>query len=444
MEPLGIFLVVSIVVFTFFIVLYVLSRISNNLQGKSKSKKALLANAIKKLAHNPNDKKALLTVGKIYIENSEWEKAYAAYANLFERSAPLLPSEQLEINTNYGLAAIKTKRLNEAKEGFLLARTISQDSFEINYNLAYIYYLEKDYEKAIYFFRQALILSENNLNAQKYLGLSYRKSLKFNEALPYLSKAFEVSPEDKEILFAIGECFFELGMNDKAAQICSRLRTDPVYGAESSLYAGVLNMKASKYELACEDFEIGLKHKEIDSEIQCELLYRYAQACIKLKDITKAISLLKHIQAISPSYKDVAELILKYQELNQNKALRVYLMAGQSEFITLCRKIVSVFFKNARVKIIDITVLSTYTDIIASIDTDRYTDTALFRFFRSQGVVGELALRDFHEKLKELKAGTGVCCNAGTFTDEAIKFSEARPIELYAKERLTKLLSKVN
>ena len=119
-------------------------------------------------------------------------------------------------------------------------------------------------------------------------------------------------------------------------------------------------------------------------------------------------------------------------------------MAGQSEFVDLCRKVVARFFPAARIKIVDITVLTTHTDIVASIDTDRFTDTALFRFFRSQGSVGELLLRDFHERLKELKAGTGVCFSAGSFTEEAIRYSEGRPLELYDKDRLNKLLSTID
>lgn len=439
-----IFVAVSAIVFIFLIFLFILLGLRKKVEKKSKSRKATLATYLKKLSHNPNNVKALFAVGKIYIEDQDWEKAFSVYTNLLDRSSSLLPSEQLEINTNYGLAALKTKRIDEAKQGFLLARSFDQKSFVVNFNLAYIYYLEKNYDKAIPLLRKSLIVNENNIQAKRYLGLAYRKNKKFHNALPYLSSVFQVAPDDKEVLFVIAECFFELGMNEKASKIFTRLRTDPTYGPESALYVGALHMRASQYDKAIQDFVIGLNHKNIKPEVQCELRYRYAQCCIKLRDIGRAITLFKQIQAIAPSYKDVNTLILNYQELNQNKALRTYLMAGKSEFVNLCRKIVSKFFPNARIKIIDITVLTTHTDVVVAIDTDRYTDTALFRFFRTQGTVGELYLRDFHEYLKELKAGTGICCNAGTFTDEAIHFSEGRSIELYAKDRLNKLLSKIS
>ena len=115
-------------------------------------------------------------------------------------------------------------------------------------------------------------------------------------------------------------------------------------------------------------------------------------------------------------------------------------MAGQSEFVGLCRKIVSRFFPNAKVKILDISVLATYTDIIAEIDTPKWADLVIFRFFRSQGSVGELVLRDFHGRIKEMKAGKGVCMTAGTFTEEARRFTEGRPMDLFDKNRLNKVL----
>ena len=119
-------------------------------------------------------------------------------------------------------------------------------------------------------------------------------------------------------------------------------------------------------------------------------------------------------------------------------------MAVQSEFVSLCRKIVIQFFPGAKVKITDISVFADYTDILAEIDTPKWSDIVIFRFFRSQGAVGELLLRDFHGRIKDLKAGKGICLSAGTYTDESRKFTEGRPVDLYDKERLNRILNAVD
>ena len=408
-----------------------------------KNKAAAIREATKRLAQNPNDSAALLTVGDIYFQDQDWEKAYASYAPLLDQMSGRIPSEQFEISLRYGISAMKTDRFVEAKKGLLLAKNINPNHFEINYNLGYIYYIQKEYEKAVPFLRKALITQPDNVTALKYLGYTLQSLRKYQEALPSLKKVLDVQPDNKDALFAMGECFYEVGSNDQALKIFTHLRVSPEIGSRASLYAGLIRMRANQLDKAIEDFEIGLKHDSIPLDIMNELRYNLAAARIKTQDLQKALVQLKEIQTVSPGYKDVASLIMRYQELNQNKNLHTYLMSGQSEFVGLCRRIVSRFFPNAKVKILDISVLATYTDIVAEIDTPKWADLVIFRFFRSQGSVGELVLRDFHGRIKEMKAGKGICMTAGTFTEEARRFTEGRPLDLFDKNRLNKVLNAI-
>ena len=408
-----------------------------------KNKAAVIREATKRLAQNPNDSAALLMVGDIYFQDQDWEKAYASYAPLLDQMSGRIPSEQFEISLRYGISAMKTDRFMEAKKGLLLAKNINPNHFEINYNLGYIYYIQKEYEKAVPFLRKALLTQPDNVMALKYLGYTLQSLRKYQEALPSLKKVLDVQPDNKDALFAMGECFYEIGSNDQALKIFTHLRVSPGVGSRAALYAGLIRMRANQLDKAIEDFEIGLKHDSTPLDIMNELRYNLANARIKTQDLQKALVQLKEIQTVSPGYKDVASLIMRYQELNQNKNLHTYLMSGQSEFVGLCRRIVSRFFPNAKVKILDISVLATYTDIVAEIDTPKWADLVIFRFFRSQGSVGELVLRDFHGRIKEMKAGKGICMTAGTFTEEARRFTEGRPMDLFDKNRLNKVLNAI-
>ncbi|MGI0511571.1 tetratricopeptide repeat protein [Treponema denticola] len=408
---------------------------------KVKGRAVLMKEASRRLAQNPHDIEGLFIMGDIYYQDQDWEKAYTAYSTLLDRMKPLEMNKQLDVAIRYGICALKTNRLPEAKKGFLLAETINPKNLDVSYNLGYIYYLEKDYEKAVKFFKRTLILEPNSFLATKYLGYTLQHLHKYTEALPALKKALDFKPDDKEVLFAMGECFYETEATDRCLKILNHLRVDPVFGPQASLYTGMIRAKADQLERAIEDFQIGLKHTGIPMDISNELKYRLAQAYIKTQEIGQALHLLKEIQSISPGYKDAATLIMRYQELNKNKNLQIYLMSGQSEFVALCRKIVARFYPKAKVKIVDISVLAAYTDIVAEIDTSRFSDTVIFRFFRSQGTVGELLLRELHARLKEVKGGTGICMSAGTFTEEAVRFSEGRPLDLYDKTRLSNVLN---
>ena len=411
---------------------------------KTKGKAVLMKEASRRLAQDPHDIHGLLTMGDIYYQEQSWEKAYASYAVLIDRMKSLEMNKQFDIALRLGISALKTNRLVEAKKGLLLADTINARHFEVNYTLGYINYMEKSYEKAIPYLRKALITQPNNFLATKYLGFALHRLRKYNEAMTPLKKVMNLRPDDKEVLFTMGECFYESGSDDKSLKLLSRLRADPIFGPQASLYTGLIRAKTNQPEKAVEDFQIGLKHSSIPLEISNELKYRLAQTFIKMQNIGQAVKLLKEILSVSPGYKDASTLIKRYQELNQNKNLQTYLMAGQSEFVGLCRKIVARFYPKAKVKILDITVLSAHTDIVAEIDAPRFSDTVIFRFFRSQGTVGELLLRDFHSRLRETKGGTGVCMTAGTFTEESVRYVEGRPIDLYDKTKLSAVLNSLN
>ena len=138
-------------------------------------------------------------------------------------------------------------------------------------------------------------------------------------------------------------------------------------------------------------------------------------------------------------------LIGKYQELNANKNLQIFLMAPSGDFVALCRKIVMSYYPRAKVKITNISVnKNEWADILAEVDTSKWSDMIMFRFIRTQGSIGELIVRDFHSHLKEVKAGKGICITVGGFSEEAKRYTEARLIDLIEKERFFAILNTVD
>jgi tetratricopeptide (TPR) repeat protein len=263
--------------------------------------------------------------------------------------------------------------------------------------------------------------------------------------MAFIRKAIDIAPDDKESLYTLAECYYEANQTEQALRIFSHLRPDPVMGASASLFSGTINLEQRQYEKAIQDFEIGLKHENIKPEVLVDLRYRLASAYLKQNDIGKAIPLLRDIHAVNPGYKDVAVLINKYQELNANKNLQIFMMAPSADFVALCRKIVITYYTRAKVKITNISVnKSEWADILAEIDTSKWSDVVMFRFIRSPGSVGELIVRDFHSHLKEVKAGKGICISVGAYTEEAKRYTEARLIDLIDKERLTAILNTVD
>ncbi|MDR1654488.1 MAG: tetratricopeptide repeat protein [Treponema sp.] len=409
-------------------------------QGREKD--AVIKDATKRLAQNPRDPEALSDLGNVYFQEENWAEAMKTYDTLME-----LPSgaHEFEANLRYALSAMKLNLTEAAYRGFTAAKGLKQDNFEVNYNLGLLEFQKKNYEKAIQLLSSAKNLDPDSAPALRYLGHAYFRVKKPKEAMTFIRKAIELAPDDKESLYTLAECYYEANQTEQALKIFDHLRADPVMGPEACLLSGTIRTGNHQYEGAIQDFEIGLKHQSIKPDILADLRYRLATAYLKQNNIGKALIFLNLIQNDNPGYKDVSALIGQYRELNANQNLQIYTMAPQADFVALCRKIVMTYFPRAKVKITNISIQkSEWADILAEVDTSKWSDVIMFRFIRTSGGVGELIVRDFHSHLKEVKAGKGICITIGNFTEEAKRYTEARLIDLIEKDRLSAILNAVD
>jgi len=410
---------------------------------RSRSRESIIKNTTKKLELNPHDPEALSELGELYYREENWDQAFKTYSVLAElgSSGP----NEFEANLCCGMSALKLGLSDDAYRFFTHARSLNASSFEVNYNLGALEFQKKNYEKAIQLLNQARVQDPEDAPTLRTLGHSYFRVNKHKEAMTFIRKAIDLAPDDKESLYTLGECYFEANQIEQALRIFNHLRGDPAMGASACLTCGMINAEARQYEKAIQDFELGLRHENIRADVRVDLRYRLATCYLKQNDIARALALLRTIQAENPSYKDVAMLIGKYQELNANKNLQIFLMAPSGDFVALCRKIVMSYFPKAKVKISNISVnKNEWADILAEVDTSRWSDLIMFRFIRTQGSIGELIVRDFHSHLKEVKAGKGICITVGAFSEEARRYTEARLIDLIEKDKLTAILNTVD
>ncbi|MFW6214922.1 MAG: tetratricopeptide repeat protein [Alkalispirochaetaceae bacterium] len=411
----------------------------------TKDRKEVLKEANRQLSQNPKDHRALQTLADLYYDEQEWEKATKTYAILMNLCATNPDITEWEVTMRHGLAALKMKQYEEAYKSLQIARTMNDEPFEINHNLGFLEYKRKNYERAVQLLNRARGQQPEHVPTLRYLGHALYQLKKYKESIKLMRGVVDQEPEDKESLFVLAKAYYEIGQNEQAVMVFTHLRPDPKLGPNAALYAGTIHMKQRDFQKAQLDFELGLRHQSMREEVKLELKYRLAEAYIKEQQVGKALEQLHEIMQINPQYKDVQAQASRHRELQSNKNLQIYLMSPTSEFIALCRRIVQSFHKNSTVKIIDINVnKNEYTDILAEVETVKWQDTMLFRFIRTTGQVGELMLRDMHGRIKELHAGQGYCFAAGTFTEGAVAFVEARLIDLINKDELTKVLKRTS
>ncbi|MDR2659552.1 MAG: tetratricopeptide repeat protein [Spirochaetaceae bacterium] len=393
----------------------------------------------------PNDAEALMVVGEHWYKAEEWEKAFKIYE--FLSDIPKLPAgvDQSLINLRAANCAVNLSMIESAFKYALVAYALNPNNFEICYQLGNIEVLRGNYEKALSYLQKSYAVNPEYVPTVRLLGHTYFKLKQNKDALFYIRKSLDLAPNDKGALFTLAECYSETGQWEQAGRIYSHLRPDPVWGPEACLRLGLINIDHNENEKAVENFLIGLRHRNIRPDISVELHYQAGKTLLGMQKISEALEHLQHIQSIVQGYKDTDALIIEYKEMNANKNLQIFILAPQAEFVALCRKIVMAYYPKAKVKITRTQMNeNSWADVVAEIDTPKWSDIAMFRFIRIQGAVGELVLRDFQFNLKNFKAGKGICLGVCQFSSEAKRFTEARLIDLIEKDRFLPLLKSID
>lgn len=418
------------------------NNVTERIQKKGKS--AIIKEAEKKLAHDPHNVLALELIGDLYYSEKNWEKVWNVYKTLYDISSAHVEVDVAKCTMRMGIAAFHLDRLEEATKSLLLSLKKNPENFETNFFLAQAFYKAGTYDKAIFCLKKAKLLAPDNNDVNELLGLSLFKFQKYRESLPFLKRVLDEKPDNKELLFDMAVAMSECGMGDKSLKVFMHLRPDPVYGPQACLESGKMHERVKDFANAVKDYEIALKLENIPENIALQIKYRLGTTCIQMNDISKGLQYLKQIQAQKTGYKDVEQLVSRYSELNQNKNLQTYLLSGTSDFVALCRKFISVYYKDAFVKVEDVQVASESVEIVGTIENSKWEAKQIFRFYRTQNIIGDIYIREFHGKIRDTKCDAGFCVTMGSFSESAHKYIEGRPIDLIEKEELVKLLKKIN
>ncbi|BDC92532.1 Tetratricopeptide repeat-containing protein [Treponema bryantii] len=416
--------------------------VSVKIQKKGKS--AILKEAEKKLAHDPHNIPSLETIGDIYYGEKDWEKVWNIYKTLYDISTAHPEIDIIKCALRMGIAAYGLGKNEDAVSALMLCIKKDPNNFDCNLFLGKALMKANTFDKAVYCFKKCKVIQPENNEVNMLLGTALYKAQKYRDCLPFLKRVLDENPGNKEVLFDMAVAMTECGMGDKALKVFMHLRPDPEYGPQACLEAGKMHERVKDFASAVKDYEISMRLPSVPEQIMLQIKYRLANTYIAMNDISKALTLLRQIQAAKPQYKDVDALVARYAELNQNKNLQTYLMSGTSDFVALCRKFIATYYKDSFVKVEDVQVASESVEIICEVETPKWEAKQMFRFYRTQNVIGDINVRDFHSKLRDTKCDNGVCISIGGFSDSAHKYIDGRPVDLIEKDELVKILKRIN
>ncbi|HOM87425.1 MAG TPA: tetratricopeptide repeat protein [Spirochaetota bacterium] len=351
-----------------------------------------------------------------------------------------------EVNIRNHLASIYKARnaVEEAKKEYLLLTKLDPANFEPFYELGIIYFNAGQIDKAIPYFKKSIANNNKHGASFYYLGQAYYRMQNYPDAKQAFIEAIKVDPHDYKAHYFLGLVLRQLGDYEWAIKEFETAQKSDDIKVKCFLAKGTCYLEREQLPKAVIEFERGLKFAKRGSDTELNLRYFLAEAQEKMRDLHSAISNWEKIVAVNPTFRDVQAKLKSYAEFRQDDRIKDFMIAGLAQFEHTCRKI----SESMGLTVMDVDIISdTEVEIIATDTEGKWRNTRrtnkIVRILRTTDVVNDKLLRKLHEKLKEKNATRIIIITAGDFTQSAVDFSNTRPIELYGKNDLLRLLKQI-
>ncbi len=158
-------------------------------------------------------------LGNAFYDLEDYATAEAYYLRALELDPDL---ERASFNLGRSLA--EQELYDEAAD--VLQRLLPEDpdNLRILEAIAYVEYRRGNVDKAIEDYEAVLAVSPFRIDALYNLGLIHLEADRELDARDYLERAYEVSPEDQDVLFSYAQSLFETGREQAGLGILDDLR----------------------------------------------------------------------------------------------------------------------------------------------------------------------------------------------------------------------------
>jgi len=162
---------------------------------------------------NPKDIPVMMTQANLYLKNNDVE----SYTRIVKQVLATSPNDA-ELLYNLGVICATANRAEDAEKYYKRALEINPNYINANLNLAI---LKLDADKKIIEEMNRLGISEKD--NKRYEVLKKQRIEMFKSALPYLEKAYELSPENKDVATTLLNIYGALEMTEKKRALMAKI-----------------------------------------------------------------------------------------------------------------------------------------------------------------------------------------------------------------------------
>lgn len=178
---------------------------------------------------NPEDPSYWNTLGLLYSEKKESQKAIEAFLKALELNLKYnsIQKDFFLRSTSINLAYeyITIKEYSQAKD--TLERILGAFRYDhrIFSDLGHVYILLNDYDKAIEACSKAIELNSKSAKDWSNLGFAYYNKKEFEKGIEYIHKAIKINPNHPRAYFCLTSIQYDKGNYSEALEKCEKALT---------------------------------------------------------------------------------------------------------------------------------------------------------------------------------------------------------------------------
>ncbi|MGP1588050.1 MAG: tetratricopeptide repeat protein [Treponemataceae bacterium] len=399
------------------------------------------------IAKKPNDFKAHYALAQAYLAEKKPELALMEL-KIVNQNAIFDDGDvnEIEFRKQIGQLYTKFNQPEEALKEYLLLTKLEPNNHENYLNCAKIFEQRNKPEHAMSYYQRTIKLSPRNVTAHAALALIFYRGKNIQEAKREIDLAIRLSPETFSSYYYLGKILKDSKDYSAAVNAFEKAIRDPEYRTKSLIERGSCYIAVNEIERAAAEYDRAIKSSK--NENSQEILYaRYflASCFEKMRKIDQAIEQWEKIYEKNKSFKDVTAKLSDYRQVQTSDSMKEYLTSSAEQFVEICKKILLQVYNLSPTNITQ--TKSGCTMVATPAKSDNWMNMRqqvfMLIFLRDPETVEEPIIRKATDELKAKNIFKLMVFTSSTFSSGVKKFVENRPVELYDKDKLVDILSKI-
>ena len=384
-------------------------------------------------------------LAECYRREGNYQMALVEFRFCLKSKKKLFIGTEKEIREGIVECALKLGRDEEALNQLYELNRLEPKNDKYLFEIAKIFYKKGNLEQTVTYLDKTVKVNPTHADALSYLGMIMFHANKIKEAMFYLAKAVKYNPRNYRAYYYLGRLYMDGKDFNKAITYFDAAQRSQYYRIRSYIQKGTCYKELNEFEHAVEEYKKAISSATARDQ-NLLLMARYALASLyeSRGKLTEALEQWESIYKINPTYGDVAKKLEKYQDLRADDNMKDFLVSPLPIFEGMCLDIV----KYLGYDVVDIKhIKSSITNIVAvprmNVGLNVRIQRVYIKIYRDAIPLGLNAVKNLVDEAKSLNCIKAICISPVEFKEEAIDYSQSRPIELIGGSKLSKILAEI-